>query len=393
MGQEVLYCFKCRKRVVSADFAGGQAYQVGNNASCSACAAEFLQTLPPKDREALLARMFKATQERQKSTGTSHAAIPERRPPSTQAQIIASRAPAPPPTNPAIPIGLAVAAVVVLIIAALAFQHKPEPPPPPPAKIVRPDPPKPVVEPVGPRKDAIDRDRADVDGQVRALTAKEQFQAAVDVAQSAKKRHDLPEWATLMDQRIREIRTSAEALYRPAKEQAKTANEIRALRERVQKWGMQEFIADLPDVPERPWTTLMTGIESFRNQGEGWKFADGALTKPSEKSSAIQTKNPFEDLEMRIRFEISGGNMLWFNFRQGAGDTPWNLYWHAQTIPPLVGGVRELIVVCNGDSVTATLDGKPIPVKPGTARKGMLQLNTSVDSGLRILSIETRPLQ
>jgi hypothetical protein len=72
MGQEILYCFKCRTRIVGADFAKGGAFQVGNRVSCSACAAELLRTLPPEERERFLPQMFKATRERRSSgSGTT----------------------------------------------------------------------------------------------------------------------------------------------------------------------------------------------------------------------------------------------------------------------------------------------------------------------------------
>src|SRR5436190_17718706 len=74
MGQEIVYCFKCQSRIVGSDFAKGAAYEVGNNVCCSKCATELLNTLPPKDRENLLAQMFKATQERR--SGSTNAALP-----------------------------------------------------------------------------------------------------------------------------------------------------------------------------------------------------------------------------------------------------------------------------------------------------------------------------
>lgn len=445
MGQEVLYCFKCRKRVVSADFAGGQAYQVGNNASCAACAAEFLQTLPPKDREALLARMFKATQERQKTSGANHAAIPERRPPSTQAQIVASRAPAARPTNPAIPIGLAVAAVVVLIIAALAFQHKPAPPPtvekvapkpaPPPnhsearaaiegARRFAKDHPDDVSAQIrvwekavataerSPhyedarrelgalllrRKDAVTRDRADLDEKVRAFLAQEKYQAAVDHAQAAKSRHDVPEWAPAVEQKIRDIRSTAQEAYRPAKEKALrgSAADLEAFRTRVQTWGMADLIADLPTLQDRPWKSILgPGPETLRSRGEGWTFQNGALVKLPSPENAAQTQATFDDAELRIRFEIdAGGSLVWFAARQSGEGTSSDVRLNNQDLAAVSAGLHELLFLCNGPTVTATLDGKPVSVRQGTSRSGCLQFNAHHDMRIRIHSIEMRPLK
>src|SRR3954465_8886591 len=65
MGQEIVYCFKCQKRIVGADYAKGLAFQLENNSCCSGCAVQVLDTLPAKAKEQLLSKMFKATQERQ----------------------------------------------------------------------------------------------------------------------------------------------------------------------------------------------------------------------------------------------------------------------------------------------------------------------------------------
>src|SRR5690349_11144870 len=95
MGQEILYCYKCQTRIVGSDFGKGAAYQVGNNVCCSKCAAELLNTLPPKDRENLIAQMFKATQERK--SGSTNAALPALTAPmSSSSTRMKSLAPNPP---------------------------------------------------------------------------------------------------------------------------------------------------------------------------------------------------------------------------------------------------------------------------------------------------------
>ncbi|HLY75118.1 MAG TPA: hypothetical protein VKU80_13440 [Planctomycetota bacterium] len=71
MGQEIVYCFKCQKRILGADYAKGLAFQLENNSCCSACAVVVLDTLPPKAKEQLLGKMFKATQERQSTSSGS----------------------------------------------------------------------------------------------------------------------------------------------------------------------------------------------------------------------------------------------------------------------------------------------------------------------------------
>lgn len=64
MGKEIVYCFKCQRKILGHEYEKGQAFQVENNVCCSACAVHVLETLPPKAKEQLLAKMFKATQER-----------------------------------------------------------------------------------------------------------------------------------------------------------------------------------------------------------------------------------------------------------------------------------------------------------------------------------------
>src|SRR5262245_35585922 len=62
MGHEIVYCFKCSSRIVGADTDKGVAYPIGDRIACAACASELLPTLPPAEREELLARMSKSSQ-------------------------------------------------------------------------------------------------------------------------------------------------------------------------------------------------------------------------------------------------------------------------------------------------------------------------------------------
>lgn len=80
MGQEIVYCAECQRRMLGADFDHGQAFQIGNRLVCSTCAASVLPTLDLPDRERLLKQMFKATRDR-RSTSSSTAALPSVRAP------------------------------------------------------------------------------------------------------------------------------------------------------------------------------------------------------------------------------------------------------------------------------------------------------------------------
>src|SRR5436190_6034822 len=107
MGQEIVYCFKCQTRIVGGDLEKGLAFQIGNNTSCAACAIKVLEELPAREKELLLSKMFKATQQRQQ-------------PSSTKSRIVLSEpmsAPASPPSSarpPGLTLGLLVGGVLAL---------------------------------------------------------------------------------------------------------------------------------------------------------------------------------------------------------------------------------------------------------------------------------------
>src|SRR5689334_6996117 len=147
MGQEIVYCFQCQGRILGADFERGQAYQLGQRFVCSGCAAAVLPTLPLKERERLMADMFKATRDR-RTTSSSSLPVPDRaveRRKSTGRIPVVKRPP--PPSGPAPQIlwagGAAAAAVLVLVLWVALGSGTP---PPPPA-VVPPAPLRPVPAP------------------------------------------------------------------------------------------------------------------------------------------------------------------------------------------------------------------------------------------------------
>jgi hypothetical protein len=95
MGHEIVYCFKCQTRILGTEFEKGLAFQVGENVCCAKCAAEVLHTLPPKEREQLLAQMFKATKERR--SGGTNASLPAMDAPATISSTRMRAASATPP--------------------------------------------------------------------------------------------------------------------------------------------------------------------------------------------------------------------------------------------------------------------------------------------------------
>jgi hypothetical protein len=81
MGQEIVYCVQCQRRITGAEFDIGQAFQIGNNLVCSTCAAAVLPSLDLTERDRLLQQMFKATRDRR---STSTASLPSVRAPLAQ---------------------------------------------------------------------------------------------------------------------------------------------------------------------------------------------------------------------------------------------------------------------------------------------------------------------
>jgi hypothetical protein len=122
MGQEIVYCYKCQKRILGADFAKGLAYQVGNNISCSACAADLLQTLSSRDREQLLAKMFKATQERKSASPPTPEVQEQGSPDRSRGTSRSQAGPSPRSSSPGagpLAIGLWVAAALIVVTVIL----------------------------------------------------------------------------------------------------------------------------------------------------------------------------------------------------------------------------------------------------------------------------------
>src|SRR5436190_22786152 len=100
MGQEIVYCFKCQKRILGGDYAKGLAYQLEHNSCCSVCAVKVLDTLPPKAKEQLLGKMFKATHEHQSSSSAAHRVIKSPSPASSTRRIPVVTTAAPPSSTP-----------------------------------------------------------------------------------------------------------------------------------------------------------------------------------------------------------------------------------------------------------------------------------------------------
>lgn len=146
--------------------------------------------------------------------------------------------------------------------------------------------------------------------------------------------------------------------------------------------------------PERPWTAIFDGRTLECLQGvsrQGWKVEEGAIVR-GEVKNAAQTARVFEDGEIRVRFEIQGLETLRFNVRQGE-EGFYYVKFDSTNASLVEGGIRDLVFTCRGDSVTAALDGRDIPVaRERNPRRGRLQFNGG-GRVFRILAIDFRELK
>lgn len=456
MGKEIVYCFKCRRKILGHEYEKGQAFQVENNVCCSACAVHVLETLPPKAKEQLLAKMFKATQER----GQSNSPTPSK--PVTQRIVMAPFRPvAAPPrsSSQGLIIGI-VAVVVALVLAVVLLSGGGSKPTPvavtPPAPIPRPaGPPAPSAEEqrlAANAKEALRRARdfaqsnpKDAEGQVKQwraalidakntgfeeeakrelakaelrfkdaaaqelidfekaskeICARHDYGAALDAVAKERQRRSSPEWTATLDRVDKDIRDSAAQQFVDVKGRAAAARaknskaEMDAFRAEVAKWGLPEYVPQLEAALEIPWRPIFDGrsIECLSGGSKQyWRVVDGALMPVVDKIQAGQSKGEYGDGEFRYRFTILGSSSLSLGVRQAA--TSVRISLERNQIGLLGGGEHVAVFTCRGDTVTATLDGKPVPVEgpPQPLPKGRLQFN-SPDGEFRILALDYRDL-
>ncbi|HVR86016.1 MAG TPA: hypothetical protein VMU54_16970, partial [Planctomycetota bacterium] len=145
---------------------------------------------------------------------------------------------------------------------------------------------------------------------------------------------------------------------------------------------------------EKAWKPLFDGKTKdglLNGDAPGWKIEDGKLLAVSGINDAAQTRETFTDGEVRIRFEGQDLENLWFNLRQGSAAGAGYAIHMDGDLKFLDGKPHEIIFTARGDKVTATLDGKPAPVRvERPAPSGCLQFN-GAGKRLAILSIDFRP--
>ena len=163
---------------------------------------------------------------------------------------------------------------------------------------------------------------------------------------------------------------------------------VRTLRS-INELPVAEFMKGLKE----GWSPLFDGrsTDCLRNP-MGWKFERGALVNdptPGVLNSA-QTRFEFENGDLRLRFEGRGWDSLSFRIRQSEKGSM-GVFFDGVAVRPLEGRPHELLFTCRGETVTASLDGKPIALTDAQPMKsGCLQFNTT-NGLLRVLSIDYRP--
>jgi hypothetical protein len=150
--------------------------------------------------------------------------------------------------------------------------------------------------------------------------------------------------------------------------------------------------------PQKPWVPIFDGrnLDGFyRPTTDVWRISNGALVcDPNAKNrEAMRTSKLLGDAEVRIRFDILQDiDRIYFAIRQEE-DGRYMVSWTTEQVRELKGRPHELLFVCRGEDVSATLDGNRVPIEPsGRPREGCLHFGCS-SPGLRIFSIDYRELR
>jgi predicted Ser/Thr protein kinase len=142
----------------------------------------------------------------------------------------------------------------------------------------------------------------------------------------------------------------------------------------------------------RPWRAVFDGTSTacFMGDPKGWRLDGRALVNTTPNPPAMQTVRTFGDEELRVRFRAEGQSFLGFNHRITA-DGGWAAEFHRGDVEKLGGVEHVLVFRGRGPDVTATLDGRPLPLRPHgpPALRGTFHFSC-VGGALRILAIEAR---
>jgi hypothetical protein len=271
MGSEVVYCYKCQRRLTASDFQAGAALQVGSLTTCEACADALLGRLTPEQQRAVLKKRAQAMEAA--GVAADDAETPSAAPPATH------RKPPPPPTQshagPARPGGkpptaliLGAAAIVVAVLLLLVLSSggpsAPSAPAPGPAAVRPPatpraaagtelePPPTPKPEaPEGPPPAALKQELEELEKEVQAASQQQEFRKALDLLERARPRRTDPAWTAAVDARRTALEESIRRYYGWVKAQALEAqrnaisSEVARWRDEVARWGLPSYVGEL----------------------------------------------------------------------------------------------------------------------------------------------------
>jgi len=342
VGQEIVYCFKCQKRIVSSDYAKGLAFQLDNNSCCSGCAVQVLDTLPPKAKEQLLGKMFKATQQRQSGSGSSNS--PAGGSPAAGTRRIpvlpSPPRPASPPTSPA-PLVLTLGAlgvVAVVIVVMLPSGRSAPVDVPPPAIVKRPPPILPAPDP-GPSSEE----------KRRSESAKGALAKAREYAASHPKDFDgqTQRWALALLEAERtgyEIeakreleKTQAAAKEAAAQELRDFEREVRTLLDRKEIKAALDAVSrrrSRPGMPE--WASAAEALERDIQAAAERRF--GEL---KDKALAARDRGAPQDVAS-VRGEIAGWGLPDYVAKFDAAlERPWRALFDGRSFKNLSPGIEN----------------------------------------------------
>jgi hypothetical protein len=306
MGFELVYCYKCQKRLIEDDFKEGAALRVGTHTSCLSCADELLQQLTPEQQKAVFASS-KFTVSSKKPQESTRIEKPGRAP------TVHEQAPEEPPPDEgkkkpvALIAGGAIAALILILVLVLSLRGGSKPPPGPGAGggasagagTGAPVDPKRAQEALDALRKAraferenpgnhtaiirlfdetvklaegtphaeearrgrdeaetrfkavIGSDIAQIEKEIRTLADTKAYQKALDRLEAARKRHEAPEWGSTVDRMTKEIWDAASGNFVRIKSKAVDCaqlgkpDEVKTWREEVATWGVQKYLDEL----------------------------------------------------------------------------------------------------------------------------------------------------
>jgi hypothetical protein len=165
-----------------------------------------------------------------------------------------------------------------------------------------------------------------VEEQGRVLFTAEKFKATQDLWTGVRRRHDLREWTDAVAAKIEDIQRTAAGRYAQVREKAVEARkrndapEIKANRDRVAKWGLEEYAKDLesalaetaPDAPATPpppappkgaealaarWREAMK-LAMDRDYAGAQKCLGEFVPPPGDKETKAESAGDLENLKL-----------------------------------------------------------------------------------------------